>query len=147
MSCFGSDNVATFEKKVVLFRSIGELLRPGGAMVNLVSTPEIYTREWASFSTKDSLENMLARAGDVVRIVMLDVADRRPVEDIVWSDDAYRQACQGAGLHAVEVHRPLARTTEEYKWVSETTIAPWRIYMLRPAASCVAGPNYWMLDI
>ena len=33
------------------------LLAPEGRIVNLVSTPEIYTHEWASFSTRDFPEN------------------------------------------------------------------------------------------
>ncbi len=136
LSAFTFDNVPTFEKKVALFHTLGELLSPGGVVVNLVSTPDIYTHEWASFSTKDLPENRLARAGDVVRIVMLDVADRRPVEDILWPDDAYRWVYKEARLELLEVRRPLGSTIDGFDWVSETIIPPWCIYVLRPAAWC-----------
>jgi hypothetical protein len=73
-------------------------------MVNLVSSPEIYLHEWASFTTKDFLENSSARSGDAVRIIVTDHEDRRPVE--------YRTIYQQAGLGAVEMVKPLAKGDE-----------------------------------
>ena len=130
LCAFTFDNVATMERKVASFERLGHLLNGTGRIVNLVSSPEIYVNEWASFSTKAFPENRRARSGDVVRIHMLDVEDRRPVEDIVWSDEDYDQVYRRAGLRSYAVHRPLARPDEPYAWVSETTIAPWVIYVL-----------------
>jgi SAM-dependent methyltransferase len=132
LSAFTFDNIPTAEKKVALFSSLRRLLKEGGRIVNLVSSPEIYVNEWMSFSTRDFPENRAARSGDRVRIVMLDVEDRRPVEDILCSDDDYREVYRRAGLIAIETRRPLARPTEPYTWVNETSIAPWTIYVLAP---------------
>jgi ubiquinone/menaquinone biosynthesis C-methylase UbiE len=131
LSAFTFDNIPTLEKKVAIFRELRRVLNAGGRIVNLVSSPEIYTHEWASFTTKDFPENRLARTGDKVKIVMTDVDDRRPVEDIIWMDDAYGQVYELAGLEIIETLRPLGRESEPYRWVSETTIAPWVIYVLR----------------
>jgi SAM-dependent methyltransferase len=133
LSAFTFDNVATMETKVGLMRSLSGLLHSDGRIVNLVSAPDIYVHEWASFSTRDFPENRAARSGDKVRIVMLEVPDRRPVEDVIWSDEDWREAYHRAGLEAIEVRRPLGRAGEPYRWVSETTIAPWVIYVLRRA--------------
>ena len=130
LSAFTFDNIPTLEKKVALFESLARLLASNGRIVSLVSAPEIYTHEWASFSTKDYPENRGAKSGDKVKIVMLDVPDRRPVEDILWSDEAYRDVYRRAGLAVLETRRPLAKSSEPYPWVSETTIAPWVIYVL-----------------
>jgi SAM-dependent methyltransferase len=130
LSAFTFDNVPTWEKKVTLFRSLKRLLREGGRLVNLVSSPDIYRNEWASFSTKDFPENRTARCGDKVLIVMLDVEDRRPVEDILWTDEGYHDLNRRVGLEAIKIYRPLATPAEAYSWVSETTIAPWVIYVL-----------------
>lgn len=138
LSAFTFDNVPTREKKVALFRGLAALLRPNGRIVNLVSAPDIYTHEWASFSTRDFPENRHARAGDVVRIVMLDVADRRPVEDVFWPDGAYRDVYREAGLEVVERYQPLGRTDEPHPWVSETTVSPWSIYVLRAHGAVTA---------
>lgn len=135
LSAFTFDNVPTRERKVALFRDLGALLGPEGRILNLVSAPEIYVNEWASFSTKDYPENRRARCGDAVRIVMLDVADRRPVVDVVWTDEGYRDVYARAGLAAVESHRPLGRPDEPYPWVSEERIAPWVIDVLAPLTS------------
>ena len=130
LSAFTFDNVPTSERKVALFRSLRRLLTPRGCIVNLVSSPDIYVHEWASFSTRDFPENREARSGDTVRIVMLDVEDRRPVEDVLWTDDDYRATYDAAELTPIQVYRPLGRTEEPYPWVSETTTAPWVIYVL-----------------
>lgn len=131
LCAFTFDNVPTMERKVFLFTTLARALRPGGRIVNLVSSPDIYLREWASFSTKDFPENRAARSGDRVRIVMLDVEDARPVEDILWTDEDYREVFRRSGLAVVALHRPLATTAEPWPWKSETTVPPWSIYVLR----------------
>ncbi len=133
LSAFTFDNVPTPERKTQLFNGLRGLLAPGGRLVNVVSTPEIYTHEWASFTTRDFPENRLARSGDVVRIVTTDHPDRRPVEDIVCPDADYREIWRQAGLAVAETRFPLARGDEPFPWVSETTVAPWAIYVLKPA--------------
>lgn len=133
LSAFTFDNIPAMERKATLFGDLKRLLRADGCIVSLVSSPDIYVHEWASFSTKDFPENRAARSGDKVRIVMLDVEDARPVEDVVWSDEDYHEAYRRAGLTAVRTYRPLARASEPYRWVSEMTIAPWVIYVLARA--------------
>jgi SAM-dependent methyltransferase len=131
LAAFTFDNVPTKETKVALFAALGDLLADDGRIVNLVSTPEIYTHEWASFSTKDFLENKRAGNGDRVRIIITAVEDERPVEDVLWTDEAYRDVYAQAGLEIVETHRPLALESEPYEWVNETRIAPWVVYVLK----------------
>jgi hypothetical protein len=75
-------------------------------------------------------ENRHARDGDRVRIVMLDVPDRRPVEDVICTDAHYRRLFESAGLEVLDVQSPLATGKEATRWVSETSTAPWTIYVL-----------------
>ena len=133
LSAFTFDNIPDFEGKVSLLTALRRLLVPAGRMVNLVSSPVIYLNEWASFSTKDFPENRDARDGDTVRIVMLDVADNRPVEDVLCTGEAYGTAYRRAGLAPIEVHRPLGGPDEPFEWVSETEVSPWAIYVLERA--------------
>jgi SAM-dependent methyltransferase len=134
LSVFTFDNIPTMERKVALFTSLSRLLRPGGRIASVVSSPEIYVHEWASFSTKDFPANRSARSGDTVRIVILDVVDPRPVEDILFTDEDYREAYRRAGLTVEGMYRPLGRPSEPVTWVSETKIPPWVIYVLGRAA-------------
>jgi ubiquinone/menaquinone biosynthesis C-methylase UbiE len=130
LSAFTFDNIPTMEKKVLLFKSLKRLLKRNGRIISVVSSPEIYFNEWASFSTKDFPENRAAKSGEKVFIVMLDVDDSRPVEDIIWMDQDYLETYKLAGLVPASIYRPLAKHTEPYRWVSETKIAPWVIYVL-----------------
>ena len=140
LSVFTFDNIPTLEKKVQLFGGMGRMLAREGRIVNLVSAPEIYTHEWASFSTRDFPENRHARCGDKVRIVITDIEDPRPVEDVLWTDQAYREVFVKAGLDLVVTDRPLAREDEPYPWVNETRIAPWVVYILKRTQAPLSGP-------
>jgi SAM-dependent methyltransferase len=131
LSAFTFDNIPTKERKVKLFAELGSLLNGEGKIVNLVSSPEIYVNEWASFSTKDFPENRKAKCGDRVKIIVTAIDDKRPVEDIVWPDENYRKTYKEAGLEIIETRKPLAREDEPLEWVNETKIAPWVIYVLR----------------
>lgn len=131
LCAFTFDNIAGVGKKVALFRALRNLLDGKGRIVNLVSSPEIYVNEWASFSTRDFPENRFARSGDVVRIITTDYPDRRPVEDILCTDESYQEIYRKVGLQPVATYKPLATGSEPYEWVSETRIAPWIIYVLK----------------
>jgi SAM-dependent methyltransferase len=131
LSVFTFDNIPAMENKVYLFRELAKKLTNLGIVVNVVSSPEIYVHEWASFSTKNYPENRFAKSGDTVRIVMTDVEDARPVEDILWSDEDYQKVFEQAGLKTVATYRPLARDEEPFNWINETRIPPWSIYVLR----------------
>ena len=130
LSAFTFDNIPG-AMKARIFRDLGKLLAQNGMIVSIVSSPAIYIHEWASFTTKDFPENASARSGDVVRIVVTDHQDRRPVEDILWTDESYREIYKDAGLQPIQVLTPLAKGDEPYAWVNETRIAPWVIYVLR----------------
>jgi len=131
---FPFDNTP-MRRKPVLFRQMRRRLRERGRIVNLVSAPDIYVHEWASFSTREFPDNRTARTGDTVRIVMLDVPDRRAVEDVFCTDADYRALYAGAGLRLLETHRPLGRADEPWPWVTETEVSPWAIYVLAEAES------------
>lgn len=130
LSAFTFDNIPGPEKVGLLWQ-LGRLLGPNGRIINLVSTPDIYTHEWASFSTRDFPENRFAKSGDTVRIVCTETADPRPVEDVLCTDEDYQETFTRAGLAVVKTYRPLADGHGSYPWVNETRVAPWTIYVLK----------------
>lgn len=131
LSAFTFDNIPGMETKVQLFRNLRALLKPEGILVNIVSTPEIYFHEWASFSTTDFPENRSAEPGDRVKIITTDFQDRSPAVDVLWPHESYLEVYARSGLDVIEMRKPLAKGDEPYRWVSETSIAPWAIYTLR----------------
>jgi hypothetical protein len=66
-----------------------------------------------------------------VKIIQTDIEDKRPVEDIVWTDEYYQKTYRKAGLQLIKTYKPLAKEDEPYEWVNETKIAPWTIYVLK----------------
>jgi SAM-dependent methyltransferase len=130
LAAFTFDNIPTDAAKADALRGLSTLLAPDGCLFLVVSSPTIYVNEWASFSTRDFPENRQARDGDRVRIVMLDVSDRRPVEDVLCTDAHYRRLFESARLGVLDVQSPLATGKEATRWVSEISTAPWTIYVL-----------------
>ncbi len=63
LSAFTFDNIPG-AIKVRIFCDLAKLLTSNGTIVSLISSPEIYTHEWASFSTRDFPENASARSGE-----------------------------------------------------------------------------------
>ena len=129
-AAFTFDNIPTDTEKAMALAALRDRLAPNGRLIAIVSSPQIYVHEWASFSTKDFPENRSARDGDRVRTIMLDVPDRRPVDDVMCSDACYRGLFEAARLGVLEMTAPLATGAEPIQWISETTVAPWSIYVL-----------------
>jgi len=130
LCAFPFDNIAG-PMKVKLFREMRELVNKEGILVNVVSSPDLYTHEWTSFTSKEFTENRNAKNGDIVKVVVMDIDDRRPFDDVFWNDEAYRDVYQQAGLQLTATYRPLGKPEDPYTWVIETRVAPWVIYVLK----------------
>ncbi|HET9837289.1 MAG TPA: class I SAM-dependent methyltransferase [Candidatus Angelobacter sp.] len=132
LSAFTFDNISNVKKKQI-FCELAKLLKSNGAMAVVFSSPEIYLHDWASFTATVFPDNARARSGDRVLIIVTDHSDQRPVEDIVCTDETYREIFKAANLEVAETLKPLAHGDEPYAWVNETRIAPWVIYVLKRA--------------
>jgi SAM-dependent methyltransferase len=130
-SVFTFDNIPGWETRITILKSLRELLSTTGKIICLDSNSEMYTHEWASFTTKDFPENKLALTGDIVKIIMTDVDDRRPVEDILWTEDDYHALFELAGLEIEATYKPLGFKNEPYNWIVEKEIAPWIIFVVK----------------
>jgi SAM-dependent methyltransferase len=129
-SIFTFDNIPGWENRTNILIGLRDLLKPTGKMICLDSTPELYTNEWTSFSTKEFPQNWSAKTGDIVRDIMLDVDDRRPVDDIFWSVPDYHKLFKQSGFLVDATYKPLGYKDEPFNWISETHIAPWMIFVL-----------------
>lgn len=132
LACFPFDNIAGAERKTGLLRGLGRLLKPTGTLVNVVSSVEIYTHEWASFTTQDFPENRTAQNEETVRIVTRGFAGAPVCDDVRCDDAGYEAIYRDAGLRVVERTQPLGRNDDPVAWVSELTVSPWVFWALRP---------------
>jgi SAM-dependent methyltransferase len=130
LSVMAFDNIPGVQHRADLLRGLRYLLNQRGRIVLLVSDPAIYMNERASFTTSEFPENKTARSGEQVKVIMTDVADRRPVIDLIWYSDHYDALFEQAGLQIEATYRPLGKPEEPFEWISETTIPPWVIYVL-----------------
>ncbi|MEW6195940.1 MAG: class I SAM-dependent methyltransferase [Bacteroidota bacterium] len=131
LSIFTFDNIPNELERVRLLTELGKKIKSDGILILLDSTPELYINDWASFTTTIFEKNRLAKSGDIVNVLMLDVEDKRPVEDVIWFDEDYRKQFLKGGLILVKTYKPLGYENEGIKWVNETKIAPWVIYILK----------------
>ncbi|MBN2521131.1 MAG: hypothetical protein JXB17_11535, partial [Bacteroidales bacterium] len=131
LSVFTFDNIPIIENRISILKHFKQLLNNQGRIIMLDSTPEMYVNEWTSFSTSDFPQNKYAQSGDKVKIIITDIEDKRPVEDIIWKNEDYLECFIKAGLVLIDIYKPLAKYDEPYKWINETRIAPWVIYVLR----------------
>jgi hypothetical protein len=56
------------------------------------------------------------------------------VEDVVCSDEDYREIFARAGLEVAGMHKPLGSADDPPDWVNEMRIPPWVIYVLKKRA-------------
>jgi SAM-dependent methyltransferase len=128
LAAFTFDNIPNGTAKTDALSGLRSLLAPDGCLLLIVSSPAIYVNEWASFSTREFPENRHACDGDRVRIIMLDVPDHRPVEDVLCTDAHYRRLFESAGLKVLDVQP--ACWQGSHAVVSVSTTAAWAIYVL-----------------
>jgi SAM-dependent methyltransferase len=128
LAAYPFDNIADGQHRRRLLAAIRQRLAPHGRLLLIASAPELYAHEWLSFTTSWP-ENRDARPGDVVRIAIRDGGDPRPILDILWDDKAYRQDFDAAGLHVIDLHRPVGQPGEGYAWGTELGVSPWLVYV------------------
>lgn len=130
LAAFPFDNIPNGSSKFDLIVQLSRLVRPGGWILNLVSSEDLYRHEWVSFSTKDFPGNLQATSGTAVFTVLKDIADARPVQDIFCPESEYRQMYQEAGIRYAGCHRPMGQAGDPFPWINEMDISPWRIDIL-----------------
>lgn len=135
LSAFAFDNIPGADHRAEILRRLGQLLAKHGRIILIGCTPDIYVHETVSFTTQDFPENRTATSGQEVRAVIKDVGDDRPVVDILWRHDDYLSLFAAAGLELVGRHMPLGRNDDPYDWVTEGTVTPWVIYVLKRASA------------
>ena len=128
---FTFDNIPDRSNRRSILSGLTSLMKPNAVLILLASTPDIYVNEWLSFSTNEFPDNRRASSGDLVKVIMLDAEDRRPVEDILWTDEDYRTLFEKCDLTICEVIKPLGQEEEPIPWRTELHTAPWVIYVLQ----------------
>ena len=131
LSVFTFDNLPGADIRMGILQKMKHVLNENGRVIMLDSTPELYVNDWASFTCSIFPKNKQAKSGDVVKVRMEDVPDKRPVEDVIWFKEDYSELFLRTGMELEAVYYPLALDEEPFDWKNETQIAPWVIYILK----------------
>jgi len=131
LSCFPFDNISGDHRKRTLLRGLAGLLKPTGCLVNIVSSADLYVNEWASFTTARFPNNRTAKSGEVVQVVTTEFSEARVCDDVLCDDATYMDIYGSAGLQVEASYRPLGRPDDGIPWISELTLAPWVIWVLK----------------
>ena len=135
LSVMPFDNIPIMQDKVDTLNEISRVLKPGGFKVLVSTSADVYPHEWVSFSSSAFPENRMAKSGDRVRVVINEFGDQRAVEDILWTEAAYEETFRQTKLRLLETQHPIVQSEDIYQceWRSETTRAPWIIFVLQNA--------------
>jgi len=133
LSMWPFDSIATVREKTETLMEIARVLKPGGWAILVASSPEIYKREWVSFSSSEFPENKGARDGDKVKVFIKEASDRRVVEDILCTEATYEAIFRETPLMLLRKRSPLAAAEDSYQcdWISELSHAPWMVFILK----------------
>ena len=128
LSMLTFDSVSSKKEMVKILKEMRRILKKAGVIINITSTPDLHSHNWASFITNFP-ENRNTKSGDRVKI---NIRDTNIIAlDYVWGDSDFKDVFKKSGLNLIKTLKPLAKGNEPYKWVNETKIAPWFIYILK----------------
>ncbi len=128
LSALTFDSISSKKEMIKILKEMRRVLKKEGIIINIVSTPDLHSHNWASFTTNFP-ENKSAKSGNKVRI---NVRGTKIIAfDYVWENSDFKEVFKKSKLNLIKTIKPLAKGNEPYKWVNETKIAPWSIYILK----------------
>lgn len=128
LSAFTFDSIFSKEEMVKISVEMKRILKENGIIITITSSPELYFHNWASF-VSNFPENKNAKSGDKVKITVR--GTNLIVFDCLWTDDDYKKIFKRSGLKVVRTYKPLGKETDKFKWITETKIPPWFVYILK----------------
>jgi len=128
LSALTFDSISSKKEMIKILKEMERVLKKRGIIINITSTPDLHSHNWASFTTNFP-ENQNAKSGSKVRI---NVRGTKIIAfDYLWKDLDFKDVFEKSKLNLIKTTKPLAKGNEPYKWINETKIAPWSIYILK----------------
>lgn len=104
------------------------ILKSNGLLIVVVCNQDTYNTEWLSYDTRFE-ENKKLSSGSRVKIFFKDVD--LTIYDYFWTHKDYEETILSAGLEILEIHNPLGKDSDGYKWINEEKKSPCTIFIAR----------------
>jgi ubiquinone/menaquinone biosynthesis C-methylase UbiE len=112
-----------------MINSLGEIsriLKPGGVLIAITGSEELYKRDWLSLDVRSFHENKNPKSRDVCKIKLTHVD--LVLEDYFWTDNDYTYAAEEAGFTVSKKSFPLGSIHGGMDWKDEVFYPPFVFY-------------------
>jgi len=111
-----------------IFNEINRVLKTGGIFIAVTGSTEMYNHEWLSLGI-DYDENKNLESGSIAKILLRDI--NLELYDFFWTHDDYSEIITESKFTLLDKQFPLGDSQDGYKWVSETAVSPYVVYVLK----------------
>ena len=104
-----------------------EALKPGGILIQSTTSDAFLHHSWLSIDTTHP-KNKKVSNGEAGKITLIN--RKLELDSYHWDESFLMKEFKRAGFNPLTVHQPLGEKSDPYHWVSETTVSPYRIFVL-----------------
>jgi SAM-dependent methyltransferase len=126
VSIFVLFEIPTLKKMIQILSEIARILKPGGVLIAVAGSEELYKRNWISLDGKSFPENKNPQSGNICRIKLTNIG--LILNDYFWTNDDYIYAAKCAGLLMAKKSYPLGRIDDGIDWQDEIYYPPFVFY-------------------
>lgn len=126
VSIFVLFEIPTLKKMITSLSEIARILKPGGVLIAVTGSEELYKRNWVSLDVKDFPENNNPKSGDICKIKLTHI--NLTLEDYFWTDDDYMYVAESSGFSVARKSFPLGAVDDGINWKDEIYYPPFVFY-------------------
>lgn len=120
--------IPTKKELLKIFNEIHRCLKDNGVFIFVTNSEQMYSHPWLSLDANYE-ENTNLKSGSLAKILLKDI--NLEIRDYYWTSDDYKEIISKSNFCLKEKLYPLGDTSDGYPWISENSISPYVIYVLR----------------
>lgn len=129
-SSFVIVEIATKAEIAKVFAEIYRVLSMGGTFILVTAAEQFFNPQnhWITYNQRyPENENLKSGSQTKFDIIGTDLVLR----DYYWTQTDITELAEAAGFKIAEIHHPLGQEEDNVAWLSESTVAPFAIYVLK----------------